>query len=67
MINHLLDIPPMPDNGLLESIEGITSDAGNGTDQSQLLIGAILATLILLGISLLIVRNLRKKNLQKNI
>ena len=57
MMNHLLDIPPMPGE---EILEGITIGVADDSSQSFILIGAILATFILLGVSLLIVYRLRK-------
>lgn len=63
MINHLLDIPPMPGEEILEGIDGITIGVADDSSQSFILVGAILASLILLGVSLLIVYRLRKARL----
>lgn len=60
MFKNLLDIPPIPDEIFTEGEEIITESTG-GTSP-DLIIGAILATLIAIGICLLIVRQVRKKN-----
>jgi len=60
MFKNLLDIPPIPDKVFTESEEIITDSIGGCPP--TLIIGAILATLIAIGICLLIVRQVRRKN-----
>ena len=60
MFKNLLDIPPIPDEIFTEGEEIITESTGGSSP--TLIIGAMLATLIAIGICLLIVRQVRKKN-----
>lgn len=69
MFKNLLDISPIPDEVFTEGEEIITENEdiltnGIGGASPTLIIGAILATLIAIGICLLIVRQVRRKIVQ---
>lgn len=67
MFKILLDIPPIPDEVFTEGEEIIIENEdiitnSIGGPSLTLIIGAILATLIAIGICLLLVRQVRKKS-----
>lgn len=61
MIRNLLDIAPIPDEDITEIFGDAIATETVGGASPALIVGAILAALIALGICFMIVRQVRKK------